>query len=98
MAIKEFNPLQVTQRTAKKQLATPSYFANEQDVDETVAKVIESLEANVDGFRTASQMYDSEFFENEDPRFVQKLAGALTAFFSDTAVGMKNNLWIKLGQ
>lgn len=63
------------------------------DTKNLVAKIVGNLPAGTEGFRQASQMYDSTFFEQESEEFRMELCAALMAKFTDC----KNNYWIEHG-
>ena len=67
-------------------------FISPEDMDNTVALILQTLPDGIDGFRQASQMYASDFFDGENPEFVRKLAGALKQKYKDHY----NSLWEKL--
>lgn len=67
-------------------------FISEDDMNNTVSVIVQSLPDGMDGFRQAFQLYESEFFTDEDPVFVRKLASALKTKFAPN----QNALWNKL--
>lgn len=68
-------------------------FISEDDIDQTVKVIVESLNPNIEGYIQASQLYDSIFFEGENPSFTRKLASALFRKYKKI---YHNSYWKKL--
>lgn len=76
----------------KDETAGPIKFESEDDLNQTVNEIVESLRNDIKGYQEACQMYDSTFFENESPEFKKALCTALVAKFPE----YKNNYWNEL--
>jgi hypothetical protein len=72
--------------------AAPIEFESEDELNETINSIIEALSDDIAGYQQAYQMYNSDFFDGEDPKFKKQLCAALNTKFQI----YKNAYWIAL--